>query len=232
MTSAVITEFWVYFAINSAILSEPGYLTESEHEDINMIALLTPNCLDGEQLTLDASRISNLIKTNKDTYAKDLMRRYKETFKLGEKQQSHIPLHEILHCLIQEEIMNRKITLSKTHMYAVSQFFKPSIYEGFFWYLKEIGLNAKAFHSMEKLVKSMSRDYIELFRKIKLASVTVKEEILAKDFAYLLEASCSSDEHISDFSLELILEYIKWFPALAFNPNVLMTFSECLTALS
>lgn len=46
--------------------------------------------------------------------------------------------------------------------------------------------------------------YMELFRKIKLTSVNVKEEILAKDFSYLLEASCSADTHISDFSLQLI----------------------------
>lgn len=54
--------------------------------------------------------------------------------------------------------MAKKIALLKTHMYSVSQFFTPSIYEGLFWYLKEIGLNAKAFHKMEKLVKSMSRE--------------------------------------------------------------------------
>jgi len=53
--------------------------------------------------------------------------------------------------------MRKKIDLLTTHMYQIWQFFKPSIYEGLFWYLKEIGLNAKAFHSMEKLVKSISR---------------------------------------------------------------------------
>lgn len=68
------------------LLAEPAFLTQSESEDINMIALLTPNCLDGEQLTLDASKIANLIKANKDTYIKDLTKRYKDTFKLGKKQ--------------------------------------------------------------------------------------------------------------------------------------------------
>lgn len=73
---------------------------------------------------------------------------------------------------------------------------------------------------------------MELFRTIKLTSVNIKQEILAKDFSFLLQASCSADQHISEFSLELILEYIQWFPALAFNPSVLITFSECITALS
>ncbi|KAL4463226.1 hypothetical protein ABPG74_007227 [Tetrahymena malaccensis] len=225
--SAAMTEFWVFIVLNKSIIYEKDYLKESELENISMIALLSPNFLEGEQLSFVASKIIQLINNQSKIYVKDIKQRYKESFKSGSKQQ----INEMLHCLIQEEIMNNKIKLLKTHMYQISQFYKPSIYESLFFYLREVGLNAKTFHVMEPLVKQISEDYMILFRKIKLTSVNVKEEILAKDFSYLLEASCSADNNISEFSLQMIQEYIKWFPQLVYNPSVLMTFSECLTAL-
>lgn len=93
--SAAITEFWVYFVINHDLFTVKDFLSSSQQEDIYTIALLTPNCLDGEQLILDASRISYLILSNKDTYIKELTKRYKETFKLGNKQLAYLHILNI-----------------------------------------------------------------------------------------------------------------------------------------
>jgi hypothetical protein len=45
---------------------------------------------------------------------------------------------------------------------------------------------------------------MNMFREIKLTSLTVKDEILTKDFQYLVEASCSADIHVSEHSLEMV----------------------------
>lgn len=61
-----------------------------------MIALLTPNFLEGESLTFVASKIIELIKNNNKIYMKDLTKRYKDSFKLGKTEEFNYILFILL----------------------------------------------------------------------------------------------------------------------------------------